>query len=115
MMRRIGWFVTGVAAGVAGVRVAGRRVRRTVRRLAPSAVGRQVSQQVRRRVDAVGDAVREGRAAKHNRESELRARLERRVETLDEHLAPGDTLLVDGEPVDTARVIVLRADRAERS
>ncbi|MGA1345503.1 MAG: hypothetical protein ACO35E_05965 [Ilumatobacteraceae bacterium] len=110
MMRRIGWFVTGVAAGVAGVRVAGRRLRRTVRRMAPASVGRRVSTEVRRRVDSVGDAVREGRAAKRNRESELRARLDRRVETLDEHLGPGDTLLVDGEPVDTARVIVLRGE-----
>lgn len=115
MMRRIGWFVTGVAAGVAGVRVAGRRLRRTARRLAPAAVGRQVTQQVRRRIDSVGDAVREGRTAKHNRELELRARLDRRVDTLDEHLGPGDTLLVDGEPVDTARVIVLRGDATERS
>jgi hypothetical protein len=37
-----------------------------------------------------------------------------RAESMTDHVGPGDTLLVDGEPVDAGRVIVLR-DRADAS
>jgi hypothetical protein len=52
--------------------------------------------------------MREGRDAMHTRERELRARRDGRVETLDDQLGPDDQLLVDGQPVETGRVIVLR-------
>jgi hypothetical protein len=42
------------------------------------------------------------------RERELRASRDGRVETLDDQLGPDDQLLVDGQPVETGRVIVLR-------
>ena len=56
----------------------------------------------------------EGRAAKANRERQLRAVVDHRAESMTDHVGPGDTLLVDGEPVDAGRVIVLR-DRADAS
>ena len=59
----------------------------------------------------VVDAVKEGRAAMRAREDELKARRDARVETLDDHLEPGDQLLVDGQPVDSGRVIVLKQRR----
>ena len=64
------------------------------------------------RVNEVGDAIREGRAAKANRERQLRAVVDHRAESMTDHVGPGDTLLVDGEPVDAGRVIVLR-DQAQ--
>ncbi|MDA2944641.1 MAG: hypothetical protein O2925_06945 [Actinomycetota bacterium] len=114
MMRRLGWFITGAAAGAGAMRVAKRRVRTVARRLSPRRVQDQVLSGVRSRVDAVGDAVREGRAAKSNRERALRARLDGRVERIDERLAPEDTVLLDGEPVDRDRLIVVRSDADQR-
>jgi hypothetical protein len=114
MIRRLGWFLTGAAAGAGAMRVARRRVRTVVRRMSPRRVQLQVATGVRRQVDRVGDAVREGRAAKANRERTLRAQIEQRVDTLDGHLGPHDTVLLDGEPVDRERLIVLRSE-AEHS
>lgn len=113
-MRRLGWFITGAAAGAGAMRMARRRVRTVVRRMSPRRVQHQVASGVRRRVDRVGDAVREGLAAKANRERTLRAQIEQRVDTLDGHLGPHDTVLLDGEPVDRGRLIVLRSE-AEHS
>jgi len=73
-----------------------------------------VEQRVRSKVDEVGDAIREGRAAKANRERQLRAVIDDRAESMTDHVGPGDTVLVDGEPVDAGRVILLR-DRADSS
>jgi hypothetical protein len=42
------------------------------------------------------------------REDELKARRDARVEPIDDRLDPGDQLLVDGQPVDAGRVIVLK-------
>jgi hypothetical protein len=112
MIKRATWFVSGVAAGAAGAGFAKRKVKRTVQRtaaqLAPVTVAKQAAGKVRQQGQHVADAVREGRQAMHAREHELRARRDARVESLDDHLAPGDQLLVDGRPVDSARVIVLR-------
>lgn len=117
MIRRATWFVSGVAAGVAGAGYTKRKVKRTVQRtaaqLAPVTVAKQAAGKVRQQGQHVADAVREGRQAMRAREHELRARRDSRVETLDEHLAPGDQLLVDGRPVDSARVIVLRQPGAQ--
>ena len=46
----------------------------------------------------------------HAREDELKARRDARIETLDDRLEPGEQLYVDGRPVDSARVIVLRGE-----
>ena len=107
-MKRITWFVTGVAAGATGVSYATKKVKQTASQLAPANVAKGAASQVKQRSRQVVDAVREGRAAMHDREDELKARRDARVETLDDRLEPGDQLLVDGQPVDSGRVIVLK-------
>jgi hypothetical protein len=115
-MRRLTWFAGGVAAGAAGAGYAKRKVRRTVQRrvvdtasqLSPVHVARGAVDRAKRRSRDVADAVREGRTAMHHREDELKARRDGRVDTLDAHVGPEDQLLVDGQPVETGRVIVLR-------
>ena len=121
--KRVTWFVGGVAAGAAGTgyvkNVVRKKARRTAQRLKPTniarrAVGVQVVSEaprdnvVRRVSSNVAGALREGRAAMKAREAELRARRDHRIETIDDKLDPGDQLLVDGQPVDAARVYVLK-------
>lgn len=110
-MKRITWFVTGVAAGATGANYAAKKVKQTAAQLAPGAVAKNAASKVKATGRHVVDAVREGRAAMHAREDELKARRDARVETLDDRLEPGDQLLVDGRPVDSARVIVLKQKR----
>ena len=109
MMKRLTWFVGGVAAGAAGASYAKRKVRLVAAQLAPVQVARGAAGRVRARGRVVADAVREGRGAMRDREDELRARRDGRIDTLDGHLGPDDQLLVDGRPVESGRVIVLRA------
>lgn len=111
MIKRLVWFVGGIVTGVTGVVFAGRRVKKRVETLAPVKVARQATSKVRDRLTDVGDAVREGRETMHAKEAELRARRDGRLEPLDRTVAPvgpQDALLVDGEPVEPGRVVVLR-------
>jgi hypothetical protein len=112
MMRRLMWFAGGVAAGAAGAGYAKRKVTTTVRRtaghLAPANVARGAAGTVRRSGQRVAAAVREGRSASQQRQSELRAELEGRRVRLDERLQPGDQVLIDGQPAESGRVIVMR-------
>lgn len=110
-MRRVTWFIGGVAAGAAGANYATRKVKQTASQLAPANVAKGAATKAKDRGRQVVDAVREGRAAMVAREDELKARRDARVETLDDRLDPGDQLLVDGRPVDTGRVIVLKQKR----
>jgi hypothetical protein len=110
-VRRISWFVGGVVAGAAGVGYAKKKVRETAAQLAPVNVVRSAGVKVRDQGRNVVGALREGRSAMHTREDELTARRDARVETLDDRLEPGDQLYVDGRPVDSARVIVLKRKR----
>lgn len=107
-MKRVTWFIGGVATGAAGAGYARRTFKRTATQLAPSNLARGALRRVKQKGHDVGDAVREGRDAMRARESELRASRDGRVETLDDQLGPDDQLLVDGQPVETGRVIVLR-------
>lgn len=107
-MKRLTWFVTGIATGAAGANYTARKVKQTAAQLAPSNVARGAAGRARQGGRRVVDAVREGRSAMRAREDELKARRDKRVEPLDERLDPGDQLLVDGQPVDTGRVIVLK-------
>jgi hypothetical protein len=59
----------------------------------------------------VADAVREGRVVASQHEDELRAKREGRLESLEDHVEPGDKVFVDGEAVDSGRVIVMRQPR----
>lgn len=104
-MKRVTWFVGGVAAGAAGASYAKQAVRKraqqTAARLNPVNLAKKAG-------NNVAGAVREGRAAMRAREAELRARRDQRIEAIDSKLEPGDQLLVDGQPVDAARVYVLK-------
>jgi hypothetical protein len=107
-MRRVVWFVGGVAAGAAGAGYAKRKAAEAARRLAPSNVARSAGNSVRRTGQRVADAVREGRQAARVRERELIAERDGRLVRLGDHLQPGDEVLVDGTPVESGRVILMR-------
>jgi hypothetical protein len=111
-MRRVVWFVGGMATGAAGAGYVKRKVTHTVKRtadhLAPANVARGAATTARRSGRAVVEAVREGRKASHQRQRELRAELDGRLVRLDERLDPDDEVYVDGEPVAPGRVIVMR-------
>jgi len=113
-MRRAVWFVGGVAAGAASAGYAKRKAGAAVRKLAPANVARGAAGSVRGAGRHVADALREGRQAAQVRERELRAERDGRLVRLDDHLRPGDEVLLDGEPVESARVILMRRpERAE--
>ena len=101
MMKRLLWFVSGAAAGVAGAGFAKRKVRAVATELTPAHVAKKASERVR-------DAIAEGRRAARTREAELKAALDGRGSTLADELDDGDTVLVDGRPVEPGQVIVLR-------
>jgi hypothetical protein len=104
-MKRVTWFVGGVAAGAAGASYAkqavSKRARKTAAKLNPANL-------VKKAGGNIAGAAREGRAAMKARERELRTRRDHRIETIDDKLDPGDQLLVDGQPIDAARVYVLK-------
>lgn len=108
MMKRVTWFAGGVAAGAMGASYAKRKVRQTASQLAPATLARRVADTAREKGRDVVEAIREGRAAMQYHEDELRARREGRLLSLDEHVEPGDQVFVDGVPVESGRVIVMR-------
>ena len=113
MIRRLFWFVSGVAAGVGGVVVGGRRVKKKVSSFTPVRVVGRATEATRSRLSRIGDAYREGRDTMRERETELRAARDGRLESLAtgaplEPLGPNDEVLVDGRRVEPDRVIVLR-------
>lgn len=111
MIKRFVWFVTGLVTGVVAMVFTGRKVRRRVDKvanLAPVKVVRDATSTVRNTVAEVGEAVRDGRDAMRAKETELWARVEGRASSLDEELDVDDAVLVDGEPVEPGRVVVLR-------
>lgn len=110
-MRRAVWFLSGVAAGAAGAGYTKRKVTAAARRLTPTHVARGAGGKVRAAGQRVAAAVREGRDAARLRERELRAEQEGRVIRFSDHLQPGDEVLVDGTPVESARVILMRRKR----
>ena len=114
MMKRLTWFVGGVAAGAIGVGRAKRKVRSVASDLAPVQVARRATDRVRQRGHDVAEAVREGRRAMRMKELELRARVDGRVTTLADELDEldeGTAVIVDGRPVEPGQVIVLRQVR----
>jgi len=107
-MRRVTWFAGGMVAGVASVGYAKKKVKQTASQIAPSEMARSAADTVRSRTRDLADAVREGRQVMKHTEDELRARREGRLLSLDEHVDPGDQVYVDGVPVESGRVIVMR-------
>lgn len=111
MMKRVTWFVGGIAAGAVGAGAAKRKVRRVTNELVPVQIARRAGGQVADRGNRVADALREGRRAMRTKEMELRARLEGRSSTLADEIDDIETVLVDGRPVEAGQVIVLRQVR----
>jgi len=108
MMKRMTWFAAGAAAGVAGASYATKKVKQQAAKLTPSNVARSAADKTRSGGRHVVDALRDGRATMKAREAELKARRDHHIEPLDGRLEPGEQVLVDGQPVDSGRVIVLK-------
>jgi hypothetical protein len=111
MMKRVTWFVGGVAAGAVGVGAAKRKAKSVANELAPVQIAKRATGSVSERGHRVADALREGKRAMRIKEMELRARLDGRASTLADELTDVDTVLVDGRPVEAGQVIVLRQVR----
>lgn len=107
-MRRAAWFVGGVAAGVTGAAYTKRKVTAAANKLKPSNVAHSATGAVSRGVHRVTDAVKEGVTAARRREREMEAERDGLLVRLSDHLTEGDELLVDGETVESGRVIVMR-------
>ncbi len=115
MIKRLIWFVSGVVAGISGVLFAGKRVKRSVTSFTPIKVAQRATQGARSGLNSVADAFREGRDAMRDKEFEMKAKRDGRVESFDQQgsirpLQPGDELLIDGKRIEPGRVIVLRED-----
>lgn len=108
MMKRVTWFAGGVVAGLASAGYAKKKVKETASQMAPAQIARSAGQSVRNKTRDVADAVRDGRQVMKHTEDELRARRDGRLVSLDEHVEPGDQVYVDGVPVESGRVIVMR-------
>lgn len=107
-MKRLTWFAGGLAAGVAGAGYAKQKVKQAASTVAPANVAKSAVSKARSKARDVADAVREGRDVMNQHEDELRAKREGRLESLEDHVEPGDQVFVDGQPVESGRVIVMR-------
>lgn len=113
-MKRLTWFLGGVAAGAAGTTYARHKVRAKAAELAPAQLASRAGDRARDTGRRVSDALREGREAMRAKEAELRARLDGRAVPLDAALGEDDVVHVDGRPVEPGQVIVLRQVRENR-
>ena len=84
MMKRVTWFVGGVAAGVAGAGYAKKKVKAQAARLAPGNVAKGVVSKVKQTGQHVVSAVRDGRDAMHDKEDELRSLLDAEQKVVDD-------------------------------
>jgi hypothetical protein len=107
-MRRLVWFAGGVVAGAAGSGYAKRKVTTTAQKLSPANVAKGVAASVKKSGRRAVTVVKEGRDATRARDRELKAEREGRLVRLGEYLHPDDELLVDGRPVESGRVILMR-------
>lgn len=110
-MKRLTWFVSGVAAGATGASYATKKVKQRAQQFKPANVAKGAADKARQGGSRLAAAIREGRSAMRAKEDELRARRDHHVEPVDARLEPGERLLVDGEAVDHGRVIVLKQRR----
>lgn len=108
MMKRITWFVGGVAAGATGANYAKKKVKQKAAQVSPVGLARSAASRARGTASTVVDALREGRDAMGQHEDELKARRDGRLVSLDDHVAPGDQVFVDGVAVDSGSVVVMR-------
>ena len=108
MMKRLTWFVGGIAAGATGAGYTKKKVKEKASQVSPAGVARSAAERAKSTASNVVDALREGRDAMGQHEDELKAKRDGRLVSLDEHVAPGDQVFVDGVEVDSGRVIVMR-------
>ena len=113
-MRRVTYFLGGVAAGAVGAGYVKRKVSNAASVVAPTNVARKAAGGVRLRVVRVRDAVSEGASAMRGKEAELRAKRDGRLDPFDAGLEPGDRVLIDGRLVEPAQVVILRDEAARR-
>ena len=112
MMKRVTWFAGGVVAGVATARIreAQGQGHGVADRTLPRWPDPPADNMLAKSRDVL-DAVREGRMVMKHTEDELHARRDGRLVSLDEHVGPDDQVFVDGVPVESGRVIVMRPKR----
>lgn len=108
MIKRLTWFVGGVAAGATGANYAKKKVKEKAAQVSPAGVARSAAGRVKNTAATVVDALREGRDAMGQHEDELKARRDGRLVSLDDHVSPGDQVFVDGVEVESGRVVVMR-------
>lgn len=108
MMKRLTWFVGGVAVGASGANYAKKKVKAKAAQISPAGVARSAATSAKRTAVHVVDAVKDGRHAMRQHEDELKARRDGRITSLDQHVAASDQVFVDGVEVDSGRVIVMR-------
>ncbi len=108
MIKRLTWFFGGAVAGIAGAFFAKRKAKEVAAEYAPAQVARKAGDRVR-------EAMAEGKRAMKAKEAELRARLDGHASTLADDLDDGDTVIVDGRPVEPGQVIVLRQVREQKA
>jgi hypothetical protein len=108
MMKRLTWFVGGIAAGATGANYAKKKVKEKASQISAVGVARSAASRAKQTAGQVVDAVKDGRAAMRQHEDELKARRDGRLTSLDEHVSPDDQVFVDGVPVESGRVIVMR-------
>jgi hypothetical protein len=109
-LRRVTWFVSGVAAGAAGVTYTSRKLKRTAAQLAPANVAKQAAAKLKDRTHELAEAVKEGRDAMRAKEAELLARRDGHA-VVDVH----DNTIVVPADVEPGQVIVLRDVRDTRA
>ena len=93
MIKRLIWFVSGVVAGISGVLFAGKRVKRSVTSFTPIKVAQRATQSTRSGLNSVADAFREGRDAMRDKEFEMKAKRDGRVESFDQIVARGPRVM----------------------
>ncbi len=108
MMKRVTWFVGGVAVGVAGAGYAKKKVKETASQLTPTTVARTAADRFTAKGREVAGAIREGRLVMRQHEEEVEAFRDGRLVLLEDHVAADDEVYVDGELVGSDRVIVMR-------
>ncbi|MFM1751051.1 MAG: hypothetical protein RL119_13 [Actinomycetota bacterium] len=104
MIKRLVWFVTGIATGAGAVVVLGKRIRRRMAELTPVRIADRGVQQVKNFGSNARQALREGVDAMRHREQELQERFNGDRSELDRDLS--------GE---SSKVIVLSDRESRRS
>ena len=75
MIKRLVWFITGLATGAGTVVVLGKRIRRRMAELTPVRIADRGVQQVKQFGSTARQALREGIDAMRHREQELQERI----------------------------------------